>query len=160
MEILEKTIYRKKNQEINELEKTLLNVSKKSKYNYEQNKELRNKIIMLENEKKELIDKINQFKGKLGGVAKRNNQLKKMVEEIENSCENRVKMLNNDMLEKEKTIKLLRNELEETQKKLEESMTDKFIVKKLRPATGTKTQTMKIKNGYKEGKIISKIKEA
>ena len=54
---------------------------------------------------------------------------------------------------------MLNNELLETKSKLEESMTDKYLVRKIRPATSKQKQTMKIKSGYIEGKIINKIKE-
>ena len=37
-------------------------------------------------------------------------------------------------------------------------MSDKYLVKRVRPA-GTQKQTMKVKSGYLEGKIMNKIKE-
>ncbi len=159
MEILEKTIFKKKNQEINKLQEMIIDVSSKSKYNYEQNRKLKSKINLLEDEKENLENKIHQINDVKGAYIKQINRLNKTVEETKKSCENRLKTLNNDILEKDKIIKSLEKELKETQKKLEESMTDKYKVRKLRPATGSRKQTMKVKSGYLEGKIMGKIKE-
>ena len=38
-------------------------------------------------------------------------------------------------------------------------MTDKYLVKKVRPTGAKQKQTMKMKSGYLEGKIMNKIKE-
>ena len=151
MKILEKTIFKKKNEEIERLQKIIIDVSKKSIYNYEQNKELNNVILDLSDEicvlrknKTKLENKIREINGAKGGLTKEIHKLNKIIEENKNSYENNLKMLNNELLE--------------TKKKLEESMSDKFRVKRVRPA-GTQKQTMKIKSGYREGKIINKIKE-
>lgn len=159
MKILERTIFKKKNEEIERLQKIIIDVSSKSKYNYEQNKELKNKISLLEAEKETLENKINllkagkeilenkirQINGSKGGYIKQINKLNKIHQETKNSYENSLKTLNNELLE--------------TKSKLEESMTDKYRVRKIRPATSKQKQTMKIKSGYIEGKIINKIKE-
>ena len=50
MKILERTIFKKKNEEIEKLKQELINVSKKSAYNYERNKELNNTILDLSDE--------------------------------------------------------------------------------------------------------------
>lgn len=151
MKILERTIFKKKNEEIEILKQELINVSKKSQYNYEKNKELNNTILELSDEiyvlrkdKMELENKIREINGAKGGLTKEIHKLNKTIEDNKNSYENSLKTLNNELLE--------------TKKKLEESMSDKFRVKKVRPA-GTQKQTMKIKNGYLEGKIMNKIKE-
>ena len=152
MKILERTIFKKKNEEIEKLKQELINVSKKSQYNYEKNKELNNVISDLYNEiyvlrknKIELENKIREINGSKGGLTREIHKLNKTIEENKNSYENSLKTLNNELLE--------------TKKKLEESMSDKYLVKKVR-ATGTKhKQNMKIKSGYLEGKIMNKIKE-
>ena len=151
MKILERTIFKKKNEEIENLKQELINVSKKSQYNYEKNKELNNTILDLSDEiyvlrkdKMELENKIREINGSKGGLTREIHKLNKTIEENKNSYENSLKMLNNELLE--------------TKKKLKLSMTDKFKVKKVR-ATGTQKQTMKMKNGYLEGKIMNKIKE-
>lgn len=152
MKILERTIFKKKNEEIERLQKIIIDVSSKSIYNYEQNKELNNVILDLSDEicvlrknKTKLENKIREINGAKGGLTKEIHKLNKTIEENKNSYENNLKTLNNELLE--------------TKKKLEESMTDKYRVRKIRPATNKQKQTMKIKSGYIEGKIINKIKE-
>lgn len=159
MEILEKTIFKKKNQEINKLQEMIIGVSRKSKYNYEQNRKLKSKINLLEDEKENLGNKIHQINEIKEAYIKQIERLNKIYQKTKNSYENRLKALNNKLLSKEQNIKSLKKELLETQKKLEESMTDKFLVRKVRPATAKQKQTMKLKSGYLEGKIISKVKE-
>ena len=152
MKILERTIFKKKNEEIEKLKQELINVSNKSAYNYERNKELNNTILDLSDEiyvlrkdKMELENKIREINGSKGGLTKEIHKLNKTIEDNKNSYENSLKTLNNELLE--------------TKKKLEESMSDKYLVKKVR-ATGTKhKQNMKIKSGYLEGKIMNKIKK-
>ncbi len=151
MKILERTIFKKKNEEIERLQKIIIDVSNKSIYNYEQNKELNNVILDLSDEicilrknKTELENKIREINGSKGGLTREIHKLNKTIEENKNSYENSLKTLNNELLE--------------TKKKLEESMSDKYLIKKVRPA-GTQKQTMKIKSGYLEGKIMNKIKE-
>ena len=152
MKILERTIFKKKNEEIEKLKQELINVSNKSAYNYERNKELNNTILDLSDEiyvlrkdKMELENKMREINGSKGGLTREIHKLNKTIEENKNSYENSLKMLNNELLE--------------TKKKLEESMSDKYLVRKIRPATSKQKQTMKIKSGYIEGKIINKIKE-
>ena len=53
----------------------------------------------------------------------------------------------------------LKKDLEETQKKLEESMTDKYLVKKVPMGKLPKGQVMKMKSHAKQDKIIQKIYE-
>ena len=151
MKILEKTIFKKKNEEIERLQKIIIDVSNKSIYNYEQNKELNNVILDLSDEicilrkdKTELENKIREINGSKGGLTREIHKLNKTIEENQNSYENSLKTLNNELLE--------------TKQKLEESMSDKYLIKRVRPA-GTQKQTMKIKSGYLEGKIMNKIKE-
>ena len=151
MKILERTIFKKKNEEIEKLKQELINVSKKSQYNYEKNKEfsnvisdLSNEIYVLRKDKKELENKIREINGAKGGLTKEIHKLNKIIEDNKNSYDNSLKTLNNELLE--------------TKKKLKLSMTDKFKVRKVR-ATGTQKQNMKIKSGYLEGKIMKKIKE-
>ena len=152
MKILERTIFKKKNEEIEKLKQELINVSNKSAYNYERNKELNNvisdlsdEIYVLREDKTELENKIREINGSKGGLTREIHKLNKTIEDNKNSYENSLKTLNNELLE--------------TKKKLEESMSDKYLVKKVRP-TGTKQkQTMKVKSGYLEGKIMNKIKE-
>ena len=152
MKILEKTIFKKKNEEIERLQKIIIDVSSKSKYNYEQNKELNNVILDLSDEicilrknKTKLENKIREINGAKGGLTKEIHKLNKIIEENKNSYENNLKMLNNELLE--------------TKSKLEESMTDKYHVRKIRPATSKQKQTMTIKSGYIEGNTINKLKE-
>ena len=151
MKILERTIFKKKNEEIEILKQELINVSNKSQYNYEKNKELNviisdlsDEIYVLRKDKNELENKIREINGSKGGLTREIHKLKKTIEDNKNSYENSLKTLNNELLE--------------TKKKLEESMSDKYLIKKVRP-TGTQKQTMKVKSGYLEGKIMNKIKE-
>ena len=151
MKILEKTIFKKKNEEIERLQKIIIDVSNKSIYNYEQNKELNNVILDLSDEicilrknKTKLENKIREINGAKGGLTKEIPKLNKIIEENKNSYENSLKTLNNELLE--------------TKKKLEESMSDKYLIKRVRPER-TQKQTMKMKSGYLEGKIMNKIKE-
>ena len=53
----------------------------------------------------------------------------------------------------------LKKDLEETQKKLEESMTDKYLVKRVPMGKLPKSQVMKMKSHAKQDKIIQKIYE-
>ena len=53
----------------------------------------------------------------------------------------------------------LKKDLEETQKKLEESMTDKYLVKRVPMGKLPKGQVMKMKSHAKQDKIIQKIYE-
>ena len=63
-------------------------------------------------------------------------------------------------MEKDKEIENITNKLNETKRLLDESMTDKFIRRKIKAANTVPKQTMKVnKSSYLEGKIISKIKE-
>lgn len=151
MKILERTIFKNKNKEIEILKQELIIVSKKSQYNYDKNKELNNTILDLSDEiyvlrkdKTELENKIREINGSKGGLTREIHKLNKTIEENKNSYENSLKTLNNELLE--------------TKKKLEESMSDKYLIKRVRPS-GTQKQTMKVKSGYLEGKIMNKIKE-
>lgn len=149
MELLERTIFKKKNKEIASLYKTLDCVSQKSHYNYEENRKLRTENINIKSENEELSDLVNALSdrvhklvGRCGGYAKSNNILRKKV------------------LEKDKEIENITNKLTETKRLLDESMTDKFIRRKIKAANTVPKQTMKVnKSSYLEGKIISKIKE-
>lgn len=58
-----------------------------------------------------------------------------------------------------KRINQLTKELEETKKKLEESMTDKYLVKKIPMGRLPKGQVMKLKSHAKQDKIIQKVYE-
>lgn len=159
MKVLERTIFKKKNDEIKELQSLLEDVSSKSAYNYERNTELKNKIDLLEAEKERLENKIHQteaekeslnnrirqINGTKGAYIKQINRLNKIYQETTNALKN--------------DIKELKNELKETKLKLEESMSNKYRVRKIRAATGKQKKPIGIKRGYVEGKIISKIKE-
>lgn len=50
-------------------------------------------------------------------------------------------------------------EIEELKKKLEESMTDKYLVRKLKPQKAPKTQITHIKSNAKTSRIIKKMYE-
>ena len=56
-------------------------------------------------------------------------------------------------------VNALTKELEETKKQLEESMSDKFMVKKLPSGRKPKGQTAKIKSNSKESNAIKLVKE-
>lgn len=56
-------------------------------------------------------------------------------------------------------VNSLTKELEETKKQLEESMSDKFMVKKLPSGRKPKGQTAKIKSNSKESNAIKLVKE-
>lgn len=166
MELLEKTIFKKKNKEIESLQQTILCISKKSNYNYAKNRKLRTENLNLTNENDELTNLTNQLTkkvhclvGQAGGYVKEINKLKKIIEDTEKKYTEHLKSLENLINMKDKSINELDKKLENTIKQLEESMTDKFLVKKVRPATAKQKQTMKVKSGYLEGKIIRKIKE-
>lgn len=58
-----------------------------------------------------------------------------------------------------KQINKLKAALEETQKKLEESMTDKYLVKKIPMGKLPKGQVMQMKSHAKQDKIIKKVYE-
>lgn len=109
--------------------------------------------------RKKLIKRIYQINNIKRAYIKQIDRLNKIYQKTVNSYENGFKSLNNKISVKEKIIKGLEGELLETQKKLKESMTDKYRVRKIKPALGRQKQTMKIRSGYIEGKIMSKIKE-
>lgn len=152
MELLEKTIFKKKNEEIKGLKEKILEVAGKSEYNYNKNKELENyitdlenRIISLEDDKLKLQIKMSEINGAKGGLTKQIHKLNRTIEEERNKAENSLKIANNTILELEQKIKDLG--------------TDKYLVKKLKPATNKQKQTMGIKSGVLQGKIINKIKE-
>ncbi len=78
----------------------------------------------------ELKEHIKKLQGAKGGLTKRANKLSA------------------DVQEKDVEIKRLNKELKETQKRLEESMTDKFAVKKLKPQKAPVTKS-KLKSQMK-----------
>lgn len=128
MKLLERTIFKKKNDEIEKLQEMIVDVSQKSEYNYEQNRELENKVNLLEEDKETLEKKIRQINDIKEAYIKQINRLNKIHEETINSYESSLKALNNELLE--------------TRQKLEESMTDKFLRRKVRPATRSQKQTI------------------
>lgn len=75
------------------------------------------------------------------------------------ALENEIKSLKSAKGGYVKQINKLKTELEETQKKLEESMTDKYLVKKVPMGKLPKGQVMKMKSHAKQDKIIKKVYE-
>ena len=73
--------------------------------------------------------------------------------------ENVIKELNSAKGGFTKRINQLTRELEETKKKLAESMTDKYLVKKIPMGKLPKGQVMKMKSHAKQDKIIKKVYE-
>lgn len=75
------------------------------------------------------------------------------------ALENEIKSLKSAKGGYVKQINKLKVELEETRKKLEESMTDKYLVKKVPMGKLPKGQVMKMKSHAKQDKIIKKVYE-
>ena len=73
--------------------------------------------------------------------------------------ENVIKELNSAKGGFTKRINQLTKELEETKKKLAESMTNKYLVKKIPMGRLPKGQVMKMKSHAKQDKIIKKVYE-
>lgn len=73
--------------------------------------------------------------------------------------ENVIKELNSAKGGFTKRINQLTRELEETKKKLAESMTNKYLVKKIPMGRLPKGQVMKMKSHAKQDKIIKKVYE-
>lgn len=145
MKVLERTIFKKKNEEIKKLQETIVEYQVNNINDNEKISKLENKNNLLEESIKKLENKIHSINSEKGAYIKQINRLNKIHQESINSSKNEIKML--------------KKELKETKLKLEESMTDKYLVRKIKPAKGNQKQTMKIKSGYIEGKIINKIKE-
>lgn len=75
------------------------------------------------------------------------------------ALENEIKSLKSAKGGYVKQINKLKVELDETRKKLEESMTDKYLVKKVPMGKLPKGQVMKMKSHAKQDKIIKKVYE-
>ena len=115
---------------------------------------------MLKNEREELKEQIKQ-KDKL--VSKKSNKINELKEEINN--------LNSSISDYKKLAKQLRgtkggltaennklkSNISDLTKKLEKSMDEKYLIKKLPPARPRKGQTMRIKSSSKQSNIAKKM---
>lgn len=111
------------------------------------------------NDLKENYNNLREAYDILGeGLVARDNRifnLKSMVDELK--AEN--KSLKSSKGGYTRVINKLKKDLEETQKKLEESMTNKYLVKKVPMGKLPKGQVMKMKSHAKQDKIIQKVYE-
>ena len=101
-------------------------------------------------------------KDKIEKLTKKNEEYKIANTDLENKVtelEDKVKQLNCSKGGYIKTINKLTNENQKLQDQLEESMTDKYLVRKVPEGKKPKVQTMKVKSSSVPSKIIKKIKE-
>lgn len=147
--------------------------NKKYKEMSENLKDLNNQVSILKEDYDDLWISYSQvFKSKDDEIAKLNNKIdtangiNKMREEMIADLVATIDKLKaeNKSLKSAKggyarVMNKLKKNLEETQKKLEESMTDKYLVKKVPMGKLPKGQVMKMKSHAKQDKIIQKIYE-
>lgn len=119
----------------------------------------------LDNLKTAHYDLYESYNGEVNKLEDKTEETKKLI------AENRILSNTIDELKAEnKSLKAakggyasvmskLKKDLEETQKKLEESMTDKYLVKRVPMGKLPKSQVMKMKSHAKQDKIIQKIYE-
>lgn len=143
----------------------LKNENKSIKYNYDRLLKLTNKEMDdVKESVKELtdivrlaLDKLNLSEtsrktnaSKLGGLTTALNKEKNKTKELLNAIDSQKEHYENKVNELEDNVKDLEN-------KLEESMSDKYLVKKIPSGRRPKTQTMKIKNCTVESNIARKM---
>lgn len=122
------------------------------------------KIAELEHEYKILCDKFhNREYQYLEGYEKYKNECEKLIKQLNDANvdnqdlfgENNVLTIKCSNLEEE--IKEQKKQIKELEKKLEESMSDKYLVRKVRGTKPTK-QTTKIKSSVKQSNAIKLVK--
>ena len=159
MKILDKTIFRGKNKEINELTKTLKDYTSLLDT---LTAEFRNKDLAIK-KLEEQLDELNKISAEsIAKVMMDNTKLRDKLAKTEKSRRKNAssigglkKYINKLTDENEKlniTIELMQKDFDEFRK-------NKFIVKELKPQkTPRKRQVMNVKSGAKTSRIISKIK--
>ena len=96
-----------------------------------------------------------KYKDKNERLIKQNNEYKAKLDELEAE----IKSLNCAKGGFTKTINKLTKENEELKEQLEESMTNKYLVRKVPEGRTPKKQTIRTKGSSQPSKIIKKIKE-
>ena len=140
MKLLEKTIFKRKNEKIDELTHILQANTECLEKFILKNEDLQFELAELNENNAKLTQIINnekaetkKYSGRCGGLTKQINKLLKENEELKND------------------IIKLRSEYEEFKK-------GKYIVRELKPEKAPKTQKIRIKSGQKTSDIIAKIK--
>lgn len=121
-----------------------------------------NEIVDL---KEKLEKKQSEIKEMMGALQERQSKITDLEMKLGlyqanlKADENVIKELNSAKGGFTKRINQLTRELEETKKKLAESMTNKYLVKKIPMGRLPKGQVMKMKSHAKQDKIIKKVYE-
>lgn len=129
----------------------------------ELNKKYLNAVADYELEKSNVEEFKKQIEDMMGALQERQSKITDLEMKLGlyqanlKADENVIKELNSAKGGFTKRINQLTRELEETKKKLEESMTDKYLVKKIPMGRLPKGQVMKMKSHAKQDKIIKKV---
>lgn len=148
MKILSNKKYKEMSETINNLKENYSVLTEKAfEMDYEI-KRLENENCILNKKKKKHEEKIEDNEIKIADYVAKINELKTEIKSLKSAKGGYARQ-----------VSKIKAELEETQKKLEESMTDKYLVKKVPMGKLPKGQVMKMKSHAKQDKIIQKIYE-
>lgn len=142
-------------------------------------KEYQKKLLELQDEKKELLftnEKHKTENGKLREelknqeklVTKKANKINELVKKLEDDKEI-ISNLNEDIIQYKNTIRKINgakgglikqiNKLQDQLTEAQIKLSQRYIIKELKPQKARNTQVMKTKSGAKTSEIIKKVKE-
>lgn len=113
-----------------------------------ENRRLENTLALKNKNIEEISEALKNERVQTAQLDKLNNDLKQQIKTINGSKGGLVKQVNK-----------LTRELEEVKKQLAESMTDKYLVRKIKSGKAPKTSEMKIKGSVIQSKAIKLVKE-
>lgn len=159
MKILDKTIFRGKNKEINELTKTLKDYTSLLDT---LTAEFKNKDLAIK-KLEEQLDELNKISAEsIAKVMMENTKLKDKVDQKEKARRKAAGKVGGLTAENHKlidTMAKLQHKLIETKREFSEFREGKYIVKELKPQkVPRKRQVMNVKSGTKTSMIIAKLK--
>lgn len=159
MKILDKTIFREKNKEINELTKTLKDYTSLLDTLTD---EFKNKDLAIK-KLEEQLDELNKISAEsIAKVMMENTKLKDKVDQKEKARRKAAGKVGGLTAENHKlidTMAKLQHKLIETKREFSEFREGKYIVKELKPQkVPRKRQVMNVKSGAKTSMIIAKLK--
>lgn len=159
MKILDKTIFRGKNKEINELTKTLKDYTSLLDT---LTAEFKNKDLAIK-KLEEQLDELNKISAEsIAKVMMENTKLKDKVDQKEKARRKAAGKVGGLTAENHKlidTMAKLQHKLLETKREFSEFREGKYIVKELKPERVPKRrQVMNVKSGAKTSRIIAKVR--
>ena len=119
------------------------------------NAKLRKNNIQLKNENKELTEKIEEYQKEITELNKKLEA--KELQRRKLAC--KIGGLSTGANKTQKELKEAKDKIKDLENKLAESMTDKYLIKKIPSGRTPKPERMRIKSHAKQSKIIKEIIE-